>query len=658
VDADALLAGLNDRQREAVISAARPLCVHAGAGSGKTRVLTRRIAHRAATDDLAPRHALALTFTRKAAGELRSRLRGLGLRDEVAAGTFHATAYAQLRQHWADRGTTPPTLIDRKVGFVARLLRNDALALDVVGEIEWASARMVGPEHYPEAAARSGRRPPLPAEEMARVLERYHRRKREQNLVDFDDLLRGALRLVERDPRAAEVVRWRHQHLFVDEFQDVNPLQFRLLRAWLGDRDDLFVVGDPNQAIYGWNGADARYLDRFDQHFPGGEVLRLRDNYRSSPQVLAVACSMLDRAQLVAHRPDGPVPVVREHANAGAEAAAIAREVQARQRDGRPWSAQAVLVRTNNQAVLLAEAMATARIPHRLRGADDLLRRAHVVPLVKRLDHQPFDVVVSEIRAAQHEYERDDDPDGKAADFEALAVLAREYAALDPTPSGPGFAAWLRATVRSGDGGADRDVVEVATFHAAKGLEWPVVHVAGVEEGLVPIVHARSGPAKAEERRLLYVALTRAQEELHLHWARRRRFGREERDRQASPYLADVERAIAVLEGAEVPVDGRERLRSARQQLRQRRPPADDATVERLKAWRRQAARAANVPAFVIMHDSTLHAVADTLPATRDELLTVPGIGPVKADRFGDELLAVVSRRDEPGAPPSAPGGR
>ena len=268
MESEQLLQGLNDAQTRAVTSTAQPLCILAGAGSGKTRVLTRRIAHRAATGSLETRHVLAVTFTRKAAGELTRRLRDLGLRDSVAAGTFHAVAYAQLRARWNDRDIRPPSLLDRKVGFVARLMppalgRRGITALDVVAEIEWAKARMVTPDDYSGAATLAGRRVSLELSTVAELFERYEKAKRERRMVDFDDLLRLCRRDLLDDRDFAATQRWRFRHFFVDEYQDVNPLQHELLRAWLGDRSDLCVVGDPNQAIYAWNGADASLHPRF-----------------------------------------------------------------------------------------------------------------------------------------------------------------------------------------------------------------------------------------------------------------------------------------------------------------------------------------------------------------------------------------------------------
>ena len=291
VDAEALLRGLNDEQQVAVTTDALPLAIHAGAGSGKTRVLTHRIAWRALTGRDDPRRVLALTFTRKAASELRSRLRRLGMRDQVAAGTFHSVALAQLRTWWRENDRREPELVDRKISMIRSRLPRDhraTAALDVVSEIEWAKARRIRPEAYAPSAEAAGRTPPLPAPTVARIYEDYEQEKADRNMVDFDDLLDQCRHHLTTDRRFADAQRWRFQHLYVDEFQDVNPLQFDLLAAWLGGRTELCVVGDPDQAIYGWNGADADHLNRFDVHFPGATMLELRQNYRSTPQVLRV----------------------------------------------------------------------------------------------------------------------------------------------------------------------------------------------------------------------------------------------------------------------------------------------------------------------------------------------------------------------------------
>src|SRR4051812_23302488 len=354
MDAAALLDGLNDAQRQAVTSDAAPLVILAGAGSGKTRVLTRRIAYRCATETADPRHVVALTFTRKAAGELGNRLRALGMRDSIVAGTFHAVAYAQLRRSWADRHITPPTLLERKAPFLARLLGRGSgvKAVDVAGEIEWAKARTVAPADYAREALAAGRRPPLDFHALAQLYERYEIERRNRRMVDFDDLLGLCARTIENDPDVAAAQRWLFRHVFVDEFQDVNPLQFRLLEAWRGGRPDLCVVGDPQQAIYGWNGADGRWLEDFTALHPGATVVHLRRSHRSSPQIVGLGHAVLTgsgEGGPVASRPDGTPPRTIAFADPEAEAAGVAAIVRDVRPPGGRWRAIAVLARTNAQ---------------------------------------------------------------------------------------------------------------------------------------------------------------------------------------------------------------------------------------------------------------------------------------------------------------------
>ncbi|HEX2849790.1 MAG TPA: ATP-dependent DNA helicase UvrD2 [Acidimicrobiales bacterium] len=683
MDVERLLTDLNDAQRAAVTTEASPLCILAGAGSGKTRVLTRRIAYRALTGTADAPHVLALTFTRKAAGELRSRLAALGVRDTVVAGTFHSVAYAQLRRRWADRGERPPALLDRKGRLLAPLVgptRNGAIVqvADIAAEIEWAKARLIPAAQYAIEAGRFGRTPPVPASAVAAIFERYELEKRRRGLIDFDDLLGLCARAFDEDDEFAATQRWRFRHVFVDEFQDVNPAQFQLLRGWLGDRRDLCVVGDPNQAIYSWNGADPRLLGAFDRLFPGGETVRLDDNYRSTPQVLRVANAILASAPLAAsspagggpthlrpHRADGPTPTVRSYATDAAEARGIAALVKKVHGPSRPWSHVAVLVRTNAQALVLEEAFRAAGIPFHVRGGGAFLDQPEVRQALADLEASParvpFDARIVDLEAMAR---TDAGTDDRRLNIEALVRLAREYAALDPQPSLSGFQAWLVATTKGDE--PDRrdpgDAVEIATFHRAKGLEWPVVFVAGLEKGFVPIGRAESPEAEGEERRLLYVALTRAEEELHCSWAERRTFGERTISRSPSPWLDIVQSVIASIEGAADAVDWRARIDRERSKLRpaagggRRRTghsagsrevgtSPDPEVLEALKAWRSSAARAANVPAYVIFHDTTLAAVAELKPRTRDALLAIPGLGPLKAERYGEALLALVAHR-------------
>ena len=665
---ESLLHGLNPAQREAVTSEAAPLCILAGAGSGKTRALTRRIAWRVQTGSADPRHVLALTFTRRAAGELGARLAQLGVRDQVAAGTFHSLAYAQLRRRWAERGERPPALLDRKVRLIVPLLpRRSASGPgarwvqpgDVASEIEWAKARMVAPADYEIEAAAAGRRPPLPAPAIAGIYRRYEDEKRRRALVDFDDLLLACADAIESDPEFAATQRWRFRHLFVDEFQDVNPAQFRLLEAWRSGRADLCVVGDPNQAIYAWNGADPTILTGFPTRYRGASVVHLDDNYRSTPQVLAVANVVVGgRHRLRAHEPDGPLPTVTSFPTDREEAVGVARAVRRHHGAGRPWSDHAVLTRTHAQLVLFEEALRAARIPFRVRGSARFLSQPEVrdaLGQLKRLPPAtPLADALPDLLDMAHEAQavaNDGEPAERVANLESLARLAREHLAAEPGAAVAGFLSWLVAALRGDEPDTGADAVELATLHAAKGLEWPVVFVAGLEQGLIPIGHAETPEARAEERRLLYVGLTRARRELHCSWAEKRTFGARTMSRTPSPYLERIEAAVqALAEGRPVP-DWQEHLAKTRAQLRAATPTgpqvgrnADPKMLEALKLWRAATARASGVPAYVVFHDTTLAAVAEAKPRDRAGLLALPGVGPVKVERYGDELLSLVAQ--------------
>jgi len=710
-----LLAGLNPAQAEAVTSEAQPLCILAGAGSGKTRVLTRRIAWRLEAGTALPQHVLALTFTRRAAGQLGSRLAALGVRDSVAAGTFHSVAYSQLRRWWADNNHRPPTLLERKARILAGLLprrpaavesgsggrRGNVQPADLAAEIEWAKARMVTPNRYEEAAAAAGRKAPMPPAVIANLYQRYEQDKRSKGFIDFEDLLVLCTVALETDREFAAAQRWRFRHLFVDEFQDVNPAQFRLLAAWQGERSDLCVVGDPNQAIYSWNGADPGYLTNFARHFPGSHTLRLDDNYRSSPQVLAVANAVLESGgpgvagRLNPHQPDGPVPSVTSHPTDLEEARGVTRAIRRRHGSSLSWGHIAVLTRTHAQLVLFEEALRSAGVPYRLRGGAAFLELAEIkeaMAELRRSSDRPLCEALTDLREAAGAAAAPETPldheagpgpsseaggdetgaggdetgaggDGPASErrrnLEGLVRLACEHLATEPQASVGAFLGWLRATLgRDATHDTGSDAVELATFHAAKGLEWPVVFVAGLEQGLMPIGHADTPEAKAEEKRLLYVAVTRAQRELHCSWAERRTFGARTMSRSASPYLAAVEAAVKAVTEEGPAADWRRYLDDSRSRLKstdggrtRARPSgrprpgdhADPAVLDALKVWRATTARASGVPAFVVFHDTTLAAVAEVKPRDRAALLAIPGWGPVKADRYGKAVLAVVA---------------
>ncbi|MBW3669385.1 MAG: ATP-dependent DNA helicase UvrD2 [Actinobacteria bacterium] len=614
-----LLDDLDPAQRVAVESPAAPLCIVAGAGSGKTRVLTGRIAHRVITGQADAEHVLALTFTRKAAGELRARLAHLGVRGGTA-GTFHAVAWAQLRQRALDQGQRPPVVLRDKARLLARLLGGDTdQAAAAAVDLERAKVRGAVPADPALAAA-------------------YEQEKRRRGVVDFDDLLDHCATAIEGDRAFAEAQRWRFRHLYVDEFQDVNALQFRLLRAWLGDRPDLTVVGDPNQAVYGWNGADVAYLERFTDHFPTAETVRLDANYRSSAAIVRVASSVLGGAALArpprhAGRPGGSVPTVRRFDTEADEARGIARGLRLAHAPGTPWSDLAVLARTHAQLRVVEKALRAVGIPHRSAGSD-FLWAPEVRSEVRRMKEAPSALAFDSLLADLDELAHGDDVDNLVA----LAGLAREYRSFDPAPSGAGFASWLAAVVRRDDPGTAGDAVAVTTFHGAKGLEWRTVFVAGLEDGLVPVADGD----EAEERRLLYVALSRAEQELHCSWAEHRRARR-----SPSPWLASVEAAVAELRAeaeapAAPPAGWRRRLACGAE----RRPVAGDGALDALRRWRANQARAARVPAAVIVPDDVLAAVAAARPATPDELSAIPGLSRVRANAIGESLLAVVTQAE------------
>ncbi len=686
MDAEELLQGLDDAQRRAVTSAAQPLVILAPAGSGKTRVLTRRIAHRVATGEADPRHVLALTFTRKAAGELTERLGRLGLRGDATAGTFHAVAWGQLRTRWADQGRTPPTLLDRKGRVLAEVAPKSgsrdrrSFTSDLATEIEWAKARMVTPDTYEEAVARAGRRSAVRPEVVAEAYRAYELHKQRTGLVDFDDLLALCARALEEDTRFAAAQRWRFRHLYVDELQDVNALQFRLLEAWRGAGYDVTAVGDPQQAIYGWNGADASFLLDIHRHWPPAEVIVLDRSYRSTPQILAAASAVLRAAkqpaqEVSAARPDGPPPTVTAHASDRSEAVAIARAVRLAHAPGRPWADQAILVRTHAQSTLLAEALREAGIPHRVRGAAGFLERPVVQRALRRLRSSPtpLGTALADLEATMEDPVPDttsidvdlldpDDHEGRAEllarideDRDALALLVRmgrDYLRLDPVGGGGTFAAWLSATIRSeADAANAGDAVDVATFHAAKGLEWAIVHLAGLEEGYVPIAHARTPAAKAEEARLLYVAMTRAQRELRMTWAEQRTFAGKVVERRRSPLLTPVpDRSPIPPAGsttATPPVDEwADELAKQRARLGGARVGTSP-ELQALRRWRDGVARAARIDPEAVLPDHVLARIVGAHPADLAALGEVRGVGTILAGRLGPDLLAALARAHE-----------
>jgi DNA helicase-2/ATP-dependent DNA helicase PcrA len=569
--------------------------------------------------------------------------------------------------------------LDRKVGFVARLLgrsgvkgESSTIALDVTGEIEWAKARKIRAADYPSEAARAGRRPPVDGHRIAQAYADYEENKTARRMVDFDDLLRLATRDLLADEQYAAARRWTFRHLFVDEFQDVNPLQFDLLQAWRGDGDstDLCLVGDPNQAIYSWNGADAGYLVDAATWLPGAETVELTDNYRSSPQILGVANTVLGsnigpgrpgprRLLLRPNRGDGPIPAIIEYPDETAEARGIARRARDAHGPGDRWADQAVLVRTNAQLAVIDEAFQSAGIPTRSRGGGRLLDQPEVKDALRTM-RADNGILAERLAALEESLGRSSMADDRIANVAEIVRLGSEYLGLDPQGEAGGFHAWLISTLRADDGASGGDAVDLLTFHAAKGLEWDVVHLAGMEDGLVPIHYAQTPEAQDEERRLLYVALTRAERVLTCSRAERRAFGSRSVKRRPSPFLEAVELALDLLSEGHGPIDLSDAVTAQRRIMnstagtspartaRPRNTDTVDLTLEdqhlfdSLKAWRRAQSRLADVPAYVIFNDATLTEVARRRPVSRAALMAVPGIGAVKAERFGEQVLEIV----------------
>lgn len=583
-DPGRLLVGLRPEQQRAVTSDAGLLCVVAGAGSGKTTVLTRRVAWRVVSGSARAEHVLVVTFTRKAAAQLRSRLERLGVGAGAWAATFHSAAYRILRRHWADSGRAAPSMIGDREGVLRRLLEESAmdpeLATAVAGELSWARARLIRPERYPDEARLAGRSCPLPAGHVASVMERYEEHKRQRRVIDLDDVIDDCTALLEAGDGRADALRWQVQHLFVDEFQDVNPAQWRMLEALRHGRPDLCVVGDPRQAIYAWNGSDPSLLEKLPSLVGGIEVVRLDVNHRSSPQVVRAASAVLSSAPRPpegavplpcaspaegTQRADGSVPVVRGFDDETSEALAVSRWLRTTRRPGHPWRQLVVLARTNARLGAVSEALTRSGIPWRRAGAGDDPALAAVVRSLRAMAQAaPLRAALVDVLS---EVGGGPSTTGDILDELAsrLGELAEEHAADEARPDVGSFISWLAAN-RPDAGGDDADAVVLATFHQAKGLEWPAVAVIGLEEGTLPIAYAADPAALAEERRLLYVALTRAEEHLWCSWAASAGHGARRRRRGPSRFLAPLRVAVDELKPIE-PEAARPRVAELRKRL-------------------------------------------------------------------------------------------
>ncbi|MER7458524.1 ATP-dependent DNA helicase UvrD2 [Micromonospora sp. NPDC126480] len=693
-----VLAGLDPEQRSAVTAPAGPVCILAGAGTGKTRAVTSRIAHRALSGEISARHVLAVTFTARAAAEMRSRLTALGV-PGVQARTFHAAALRQVR-YFAPRlldGRAMPELLDSKVRLVTLAaakvgIRADRTgARDLAGEIEWAKSSLVEPGEYVVAAAKALRDTPYEPAKVAEVFAAYEKVKRSGGVIDFEDMLRAAVWGIEEHPDVAEQVRAQYRHFVVDEYQDVNPLQQRLLEAWLGGRDDLTVVGDASQTIYSFTGATSSYLVDFPRRHRGATVVRLVRDYRSTPQVVGLANAVISQArgtearlrlELVGQRPTGPEPELRIFTDEPAEAAAVAARCRALVDAGTPAREIAVLFRTNAQSEAYEKALTEAEVPYQVQGAERFFERVEVRQAMVALraatrsipGETPLPTAVVEALAAVG-WAPDAPPAGGAARerWEALAALvqlAEEYAATAPVlPIGP--AAAVERPVNLADFTEELarraaaqhaptvEGVTLASLHSAKGLEWDAVFLVGLSEGTLPTTYAKTPEQVEEERRLLYVGITRAREWLWLSYASARSPGG--RARRPCRFLPQLDRSGGTERAGAGGVRRAERRRTQivscricgatllagpdRKVGRCATCPSDldEELHERLREWRRRVAGGQRVPAYVVFTDATLVALAERRPSRPQDLTAIAGIGPRKLGLYGEAVLALVA---------------
>jgi DNA helicase-2/ATP-dependent DNA helicase PcrA len=619
VDAERILERLNPAQLRAVEAVRGPVCILAGAGSGKTTTITRRIAYQVASGTFRAAEIRAVTFTDKAAKEMTSRLSALGA-DGVRASTFHAAALGQLRRYESEppqRILATKALVLRQIGNTLPRPYRFRPAVDLATEVEWAKNRRLTPATY--LSSLDGHEPPLPADLMVRVFREYERRKAGEGAVDFEDLLELAVRRLDEDPWTVADVRERYRAFTVDEYQDVNLLQQTLLDRWLGDRDELCVVGDDYQSIYAFTGATPEYLLALPRRFPHATVVRLEQNYRSTPEVLALANRFVPQLggaekELRSTTPEGPPPELRGFTEPAGEAAFVLDRIRTLHEASVPLEEMAVLCRTNARTADFEEAFHEAQIPFQ---GSSLLDRDAARQLLKALKDTGRTDIAATVQRLAREQGLVADPSEKLGERELvrqqdLARLVR--LALDFDDGERRVADWT-VDLRARFGPTSGRGVHLLTLHRAKGLEWDAVFLPRVQEKELPIKLARSPAEIAEERRLLYVGITRARRWLQLTWSD-----------TPSRFLTELGLARAT---ARVPV------RANHAEL----PPVFAA----LREWRRGRAKADDVPAYIVFHDSTLAEIAMVQPRTIADLARVAGVGPAKLERYGEEVLRALA---------------
>lgn len=679
-----LLAGLDPEQQQVATRFGAPVVVIAGAGTGKTRALTHRIAYGVATGTYTANAVLAVTFTTRAAGELRSRLRELGV-PAVQARTFHSAALRQAQYFWPRAyGSQLPAVSDERMGMVAeaarrlRLSPDSSTLRDLLTEVSWAKVTNVTPSDYAELAEPLGREVSgLDAAQVGRVLGRYEQVKADRGVIDFDDILLCAVAMLGEHADIAEEVRATYRHLVVDEYQDVNPVQQTLLDHWWGTGRDHCVVGDPAQTIHSFAGATPSYLTGFSGRFPDATVVRLVRDYRSTPQVVELANTVarntrLGTVVLESQCDPGPPPRVLPCASEYDEATAVARWLGEQHEAGVPWREQAVLYRVHAQSPLFESALAQAGIPFTVRGGEGFYDRPEVRQVIgtltERSRRDPGEGAVDACRDVLTRIGWTEQPpsgQGRVRErWESLAaVLAlAEDVASAQVATGAGtaslgtFVEELTARAQA-EHPLSSDGVTLSTLHAAKGLEWSAVALVGVQEGTLPLSLAAGPEQVAEEARLFYVGITRAKRQLLICWSRSRRGGGG--NRQPSRFLDGIAARPApapVRAGkrakptsalsATCRVCGKPLHSGAERKLHRHAecPPGyDEDTYTRLVAWRLALSKERSVPAYVIFTDATLMAIAEDRPKDAAGLLAIPGVGRVKCEQYAQDVLALLA---------------
>lgn len=672
---------LDPDQRVAAVAPRGPVCILAGAGTGKTRTITYRIAHLIDSGFVGQNRVLAVTFTSRAAGEMRDRLTKMGI-GAVQARTFHAAAMRQLRYFWPQvYGDMPWQLLNNKFPLVGRAARGAGLSSatetvrDLLSEIEWAKASLLTPETYPEEIAKTDRTPPADPAKVVEVFRRYEASKNTPDgiMLDFDDLLIHVAGALENAPAVAEEFRQQYRSFVVDEYQDVTPLQQRVLEGWLGDRDDLTVVGDANQTIYSFTGATPRYLLDFSRTYDNATVVKLQRDYRSTPQVTDLANRVIGKAtgriagtrlELQGMKPAGPAPTFQSYDDEPTEAREVAGKILTLLNDGVPASEIAILYRINAQSQVFEQALSDAGIVYQVRGGEGFFQRPEIREAIRALNRAtmrtdlPNDPVAIARAALTPVGLSATEPEGAQArerwqSLNALVELIVDIVHAQPGIDLPGVMTSLRQRAENKQP-PTMEGVTLASLHAAKGLEWEAVFLVGLVDGTLPIQHAiKAGDHQIEEeRRLFYVGVTRAKTHLHCSWALARQEGgraSRSRSRFLDGIVPELESTPATRKASRP-----SRCRVCRKPLRTNREKvigrheecpsdADTEVFDALRAWRAARAREDQVPAYIIFSDATLLAIAENMPSTEAELLDIPGIGPVKIERFGAGVLEIVS---------------